>query len=72
MSGTATLFQGTFTSGTVTNLGKNYFHINAGSSGFAFTLNDRHGDVTTNTIVTPDLARDGFAWCRRDARKKRG
>ena len=55
MSGAATLFRGTFSSGTVTILGKNYFQINASGNGFAFELKDRHGDVTTETIVTPEL-----------------
>lgn len=54
-SGAATLFRGMFSSGTVTILGKNYFKINASGDGFAFTLTDRHGDVTTETIVTPEL-----------------
>lgn len=54
-SGAATLFRGMFSSGTVTILGKNYFKINASGDGFALTLTDRHGDVTTETIVTPEL-----------------
>jgi len=55
MSGTATLFRGTFSSGTVTILGKNYFNIHASGNGIAFALTDRHGDVTTETIVSPEL-----------------
>lgn len=55
MSGATTLFRGTLSSGTVTILGKNFFKISASGDGFAFTLRDRHGDVTTDTIVTPEL-----------------
>jgi hypothetical protein len=55
MTGTATLFRGTLSSGTITILGKNYFSIAAlGSSGIAFRLTDRHGDVTTEAMVTPE------------------
>lgn len=55
MSGAATLFRGTFSSGVVTTLGKNYFNISASGNGVAFALTDRHGDVTTETRVTPEL-----------------
>ena len=54
-SGAATLFRGTFASGIVTILGKNYFSINASGNGIAFALTDRHGDVTIETTVTPEL-----------------
>lgn len=57
MSGTATLFHGTLSSGSVTILGTNYFKITgAGRNGVAFALTDRHGDVTSNTMVTPEPA----------------
>lgn len=55
MSGAATLYKGTLSAGAVTILGKNFFKITASGDGIAFTLRDRHGDVTTETTVTPEL-----------------
>jgi hypothetical protein len=54
MSGTAALFHAALSSGTVTVLGKNFFRIAADGDGIAFTLTDRHGDVATETMVTPE------------------
>jgi PEP-CTERM motif len=55
-SGAATLFQETLFSGTVTILGKNYFQIDAAGTGLTFTLMDRHGDVSTKAVITPEPA----------------
>ena len=56
-SGGGTLFHGTFSSGTVTVLGNSIFSINGKLDNGAFiTLTDRHGDVTGDTVVTPELA----------------
>ena len=55
-SGGSTLFHGTFSSGTVTILGNSIFSINGKLDNGAFiTLTDRHGDVTSDTVVTPEL-----------------
>jgi hypothetical protein len=54
-SGGNTLFQGTFSSGTVTTLGASIFRITGKlEDGALITLTDRHGDVEGDTFTTPE------------------
>jgi hypothetical protein len=54
-SGGNTLFQGTFSSGTVTILGASIFKITGKlDDGGVITLTDRHGDVQGDTFATPE------------------
>lgn len=78
MSGTATLFHGTLSSGSVTILGWNHFQISAaGTNGLVLTtFTDRHGDVNAQAMVTPEpttlaLLGTGLFGIAGVARKKR-
>lgn len=55
-NGSATLFHGTLSGGTVTVVGNNFFRISAsGSNGLiSTTLTDRHGDVQIDSMVAPE------------------
>lgn len=56
LSGSTTLFQGTFSNGALKIMGANSFRIIGSlANGAAFaTQIDTHGDVTGNTLVTPE------------------